>query len=158
MSKRPALGGDALDALIPGSTTPEEGAPPAALVGSAAPTISSRKTQALRKGTESQPSKASSESFKAPSSELVGREVNGELHEESGSTTQPTRREGKGRPRGAAFGQEKGTRWRRADGEAMRARSFHLPQALDERLRRRAAEEDRPIGAVIVEALEKFLG
>jgi hypothetical protein len=64
----------------------------------------------------------------------------------------------RGRPPGAGFGVQKGTRWKRSDGEEMRARSFHLPLSLDKRLRRRAAEEDKPIGAVIVDALERLLG
>lgn len=67
-------------------------------------------------------------------------------------------RKKRGRPRGAGFAERKGTRWRRADGEEMRARSFHLPVRLDKELRKRAAEEDKPIGSVIVDALEAFLG
>ena len=63
-----------------------------------------------------------------------------------------------GRPRGAGFGAGKGTRWRRSDGAEMRARSVHIPVELDQLLRRRAAEEDVPVGAVVIEALEKLLG
>ena len=62
-----------------------------------------------------------------------------------------------GRPRGANFGEKKGTRWKRSDGVEMRARSIHIPVDVDKRLRRRAADEDKPVGQVIVELLERQL-
>ncbi len=72
----------------------------------------------------------------------------------------PTKRTRKkvGRPRGPNFGVKKGTRWTRADGAEMRARSVHIPVAVDKKLRRLAAEEDKPVGQVLVEILEQFLG
>lgn len=62
-----------------------------------------------------------------------------------------------GRPQGANFGEKKGTRWKRSDGVEMRARSIHIPVDVDKRLRRRAADEDKPVGQVIVELLERQL-
>lgn len=62
-----------------------------------------------------------------------------------------------GRPRGKGFGVQKSTRWRRSDGEEMRARSIQLPMSLDKRLRERAAKEDKHITAVVIEALRAYL-
>lgn len=39
----------------------------------------------------------------------------------------------------------------------MRARSVHIPVEIDKQLRKRAAEEDKPVGQVIVELLERHL-
>jgi len=52
---------------------------------------------------------------------------------------------------------KKSTRWKRSDGAEMRARSIHIPVEVDKRLRRRAADEDKPVGQVIVELLEEHL-
>lgn len=82
---------------------------------------------------------------------------------DSRRTRKPKRREAgekprkRGRPRGVGYGAKKGTRWTRSDGVEMRARSIHIPAEIDARLRRRAADEDKAIGQVIVELLEAGL-
>lgn len=63
----------------------------------------------------------------------------------------------RGRPRGSGYGEKKSTRWQRSDGAEMRARSVHIPVDVDRRLRQRAAEEDKPVGQVIVELLERHV-
>lgn len=72
----------------------------------------------------------------------------------------PTPKVGKrkvGRPRGPNYGVKKTTRWKRSDGAEMRARSVHIPVDVDKRLRRLAADEDKPVGQVIVEMLDQHL-
>ncbi|MBZ0116265.1 MAG: hypothetical protein K8H88_04705 [Sandaracinaceae bacterium] len=77
--------------------------------------------------------------------------------EDAGETAEMQGPRSPGRPRGKGFGVQKGTRWRRSDGEEMRARSIQLPTALDKRLRERAAKDDKHITAVVIEALEAYL-
>lgn len=85
----------------------------------------------------------------APPAESVAPQAKG--------VSPPTAKRKAGRPRGANYGAKKGTRWKRSDGAEMRARSVHIPVEIDKQLRKRAAEEDKPVGQVIVELLERHL-
>ena len=127
MSRAKALGEDALDALLP-SSSPSAPKPAKKDERVEAPA----KKPAVRADAPS-----SKEVDEAPSKRPRSRKV--------------------GRPRGANFGEKKGTRWKRSDGVEMRARSIHIPVDVDKRLRRRAADEDKPVGQVIVELLERQL-
>lgn len=137
VTKRRALGGDALDALMSGGqpeTTLEPPAPPAP-PSPAVPTVEPAR---LEGAVEAAPI-----ANPAGVAEPDGREMDG--------------RPKRGRPRGPGYGEPKSTRWVRSDGEPMRSRSVHIPVELDHLLRRRAAEQDCHVGAIIVEALEAYL-
>lgn len=132
MSRAKALGGDALDALLPSTDS-----------SPAKPVAKSAKKNIRTEAPEKPVVRAD-----APSTDAA---------DEAPPLKRP--RKGKvGRPRGANFGEKKGTRWKRSDGVEMRARSIHIPVDVDKRLRRRAADEDKPVGQVIVELLEQQLG
>ena len=130
--RRAALGDDALDALF---------------------SPSAEKTQAASGAEATPPTKNDA----GPQESRGSRDGKTESGSQSAKRPQAEKRKKRGRPRGVGYGTKKSTRWTRSDGSQMRARSIHIPVDLDAKLRRRAAEEDKPIGQVIVEVLEASL-